>query len=35
VKLDEPIKELGEYSVKIGLDHNLEAQVTVIVTEEA
>jgi len=35
VKLDEPIKELGEFLVKISLDHNLEAQVTVIVTEEA
>ena len=34
VKLDDPIKELGEYPVRVVLDHNLEAQVTLIITEE-
>ena len=30
--LDSPIKELGEYSVKIKFEHNLETEITVIVT---
>ncbi len=34
VGLEEPIKELGEFPVKITLEHNLEAEITVIVTEE-
>ena len=34
VKLQEPIKELGEYPVKIGFEHNLEAEVQIIITEE-
>ena len=34
VNLEEPIKELGEILVKIVLDHNLEAQVTIIIAEE-
>ncbi|MDP2735006.1 MAG: 50S ribosomal protein L9 [bacterium] len=34
VKLEEPIKEVGEFPVKVALDHNLEAEVTVIITEE-
>ena len=34
VKLEEPIKELGEFPVKITLEHNLEADVTVIITGE-
>lgn len=29
--LSEPIKELGEYEVKIELDHNIEAMIMVIV----
>jgi len=32
--LEEPIKELGEFPVKVSLPHNLEAEVRVIVTEE-
>ena len=34
IKLEEPIKELGEYPVRIHLEHNLEAEIGVIVTEE-
>lgn len=34
VKLEEPIKELGEFPVKISLDHNLEAEIRVIVAEK-
>lgn len=34
IKLEEPIKELGEFKVKIGFEHNLEAETTVIITEE-
>lgn len=34
VKLEEPIKELGEFPVKISFDHNLEAQIKLIVAEE-
>ena len=34
IMLEEPIKELGEFPVKIKLEHNLEAEVKVIVTEE-
>ena len=33
VRLEEPIKELGEFPVKIHLDHNLEAEIRVILTE--
>lgn len=29
-----PIKELGEFPLKVGLEHNLEAEITVIVIEE-
>jgi large subunit ribosomal protein L9 len=32
--LDKPIKELGEYPVKIKFDHNLEAEITVIISPE-
>ena len=32
--LKEPIKELGEYRVIINFPHKLEAEITVIVTEE-
>jgi len=34
IKLAEPIKEVGEFPVKISLDHNLEAEIQVIITEE-
>ncbi len=34
VDLAEPIKELGEYPVKIKLEHNLEPEINVIVTEK-
>ena len=32
--LEEPIKEMGEFPVKIHFEHNLEAEIKVIVTEE-
>ncbi|MBX4200779.1 50S ribosomal protein L9 [Candidatus Parcubacteria bacterium] len=32
VTLKDPIKELGEFPVKINLDHNLEAEITVVVS---
>jgi len=35
VKLESPIKELGEFPISIGLDHNLEAEVKVIVAAES
>ncbi|MBI2574100.1 MAG: 50S ribosomal protein L9 [Candidatus Wildermuthbacteria bacterium] len=35
IKLEEPIKELGEFQVKLSLDHNLEAEIRVIVTEKS
>ena len=34
IMLEMPIKELGEYPVKIKFEHNLEAEITVIVTAE-
>lgn len=34
IDLKEPIKKIGEFPVKINLDHNLEAEITVIVSEE-
>lgn len=34
INLEKPIKELGEFPVKISLDHNLEAEITVIITPE-
>jgi len=34
IHLEEPLKELGEFPVKITLEHNLEAEIRVIVTEE-
>ena len=35
VELAEPIKELGEFPVKIKFEHNLEAEIKVIVNKEA
>lgn len=34
VVLPEPIKELGEFPVKINLDHNLEVEIKVIISAE-
>jgi large subunit ribosomal protein L9 len=34
IMLEKPIKEVGEYPVKIKFDHNLEAEVTVIISGE-
>jgi len=34
IKLEDPIKEVGEFTVKISLDHNLEAEIKLIVTKE-
>ena len=34
IDLAEPIKELGEFSIKIKFDHNLESVVKIIITEE-
>jgi len=34
IKLQEPIKSAGEFSVKIMLDHNLEAEITVVISGE-
>ncbi len=33
IKLEEPLKETGEFPVKIVLEHNLEAEIRVIITE--
>jgi large subunit ribosomal protein L9 len=35
VKLESPIKDLGEFPVKITFEHNLEATIRVIIIEEA
>lgn len=34
IQLEEPIKELGEFPVKIVFEHNLEVEVRLIITEE-
>ena len=34
IDLKEPIKELGEFPIKIRFEHNLEAEIKVIITEE-
>ena len=34
IDLAEPIKELGEFPVKIKFEHNLEAEIRVIIVEE-
>lgn len=34
IKLEDPIRETGEFLVKIALEHNLEAEIRVIITEE-
>ena len=34
IELSEPIKELGEFPIKIKFEHNLEAEIRVIITKE-
>jgi len=34
IELPKPIKELGEYPIKIKFEHNLEAEIKVIINEE-
>ena len=34
IELIEPLKELGEFPVKIKFDHNLESEIRVIIVEE-
>lgn len=34
IELAKPIKELGEFPIKINFEHNLEAEIKVIVAEE-
>ncbi len=34
IELLEPIKEVGEFPLKVKFDHNLEAEIRVIITEE-
>jgi len=35
IVLEEPIKELGEFPIKINLKHNLEAEIKLIITSES
>lgn len=34
IELEDPIKDIGEFPVKIKFEHNLEAEIRVIITEE-
>lgn len=34
IDLPEPLQALGEFPIKVKLDHNLEAEITVVVVEE-
>jgi len=34
IDLEKPIKELGEHPIKIRFEHNLEAEIKLIITEE-
>ena len=34
VKLEEPLKELGEFPIKLSFEHNLEAEIRVIIAEQ-
>lgn len=34
IKLENPIKEIGEFPVSVNLDHNLESEIKVIITAE-
>ena len=35
IELEEPIKELGEFLIKVKFEHNLEAEVKIIISEES
>ena len=35
IKLEEPLKEIGEFPVKLSFEHNLEAEIKIIITEES
>jgi len=35
IKLEEPLKEIGEFPVKLIFEHNLEAEIKIIITEES
>ncbi len=34
INLQNPIKEIGEFPIKINLDHNLEVEIKVLISEE-
>jgi large subunit ribosomal protein L9 len=34
IELEKPIKETGEFPIKVSLDHNLESEITVIIKGE-
>ena len=34
IKLEEPIKDVGEFPVSLSLEHNLEAEIKVIISAE-
>ncbi|MEA3292926.1 MAG: 50S ribosomal protein L9 [Patescibacteria group bacterium] len=34
IKLEEPLKEIGEFPVKISFEHNLEVEIIVIISKE-
>lgn len=34
IELKEPLEELGEFSIKVKFEHNLEAEIRVIITEK-
>ena len=34
ITLAEPIKEIGEFPIKVRFDHNLESEIRVIITQE-
>jgi len=34
IKLEDPLKELGEFPVKLSFEHNLEAEIRVIIAEQ-
>ena len=34
IELEEPLKELGEFPLKVKFEHNLEAEIRVIITEK-
>ena len=34
IELEKPLQEIGEFPIKIKFEHNLEAEIKVIITEE-